>query len=59
MIPIEWGIPLSILLVILDLLIAATRVSLLNLRPLRLLSMREQFPDPVDRTLALQRVIDP
>ncbi|MGB7875379.1 MAG: hemolysin family protein [Anaerolineales bacterium] len=53
MIQIEWGIPLSILFVILDLLIAATRVSLLNLRPLRLLSMREQFPEPVDRTLAL------
>lgn len=53
MIPIEWGIPLSILLVILDLLIAATRVSLLNLRPLRLLSMRDQFPNMVDRTLAL------
>jgi putative hemolysin len=52
-IPIEWGIPLSILFVILDLLIAATRVSLLNLRPLRLLSMREQFPEPVDHTLAL------
>jgi magnesium and cobalt exporter, CNNM family len=52
-IPIEWGIPLSILLVILDLLIAATRVSLLNMRPLRLLSLREQFPEDVDRTLAL------
>ena len=53
MIPIEWGIPLSILFVILDLLIAATRVSLLNLRPLRLLSLREEAPDIVDRTLAL------
>jgi len=52
-IQIEWGIPLSLLFVILDLLIAATRVSLLNLRPLRLLSMREQFPEAVDRTLAL------
>jgi CBS domain containing-hemolysin-like protein len=52
-IPIEWGIPLSILFVILDLLIAATRVSLLNIRPLRLLSMREQFSELVDRTLAL------
>jgi len=52
-IPIEWGIPLSILFVILDLLIAATRVSLLNLRPLRLLSMREQLTEKVDRTLAL------
>ena len=53
MIPIEWGIPLSILLVILDLSIAATRVSLLNLRPLRLLSLREEAPDDVDRALAL------
>jgi len=52
-IPIEWGIPLSILFVLLDLLIAATRVSLLNLRPLRLLSMREKFSELVDRTLAL------
>jgi CBS domain containing-hemolysin-like protein len=53
LIPIEWGIPLSILFVILDLLIAATRVSLLNLRPLRLLSMREQLSEPVERTLSL------
>jgi putative hemolysin len=52
-IQIEWGIPLSILFVILDLLIAATRVSLLNLRPLRLLSLREQSSEAVDRTLAL------
>jgi putative hemolysin len=49
----EWGIPLGILFVILDLFIAASRVSLLNLRPLRLLSLREQFPEAVDRTLAL------
>ena len=53
MIPIEWGIPLSILFVILDLSIAATRVSLLNLRPLRLLSLREEAPEEVDRALAL------
>ena len=53
MIPIEWGIPLSILFVILDLLIAATRVSLLNLRSLRLLSLREGAPVAVDRTMAL------
>jgi len=52
-IPIEWGIPLSILFIVLDLLIAATRVSLLNLRPLRLLSLREQSPEDVDRTLEL------
>lgn len=53
MIQIEWGIPLSILFVILDLLIAATRVSLLNLRSLRLMSLRDLAPDAVDRTLAL------
>ena len=53
MIPIEWGIPLSILFIILDLLIAATRVSLLNMRPLRLLSQREESSEAVDRTLAL------
>ncbi len=53
MIRIEWGIPLSILFVILDLLIASSRVSLLNLRPLRLLSLRDQFPELVDRILAL------
>ncbi|MFL7868201.1 MAG: hemolysin family protein [Anaerolineales bacterium] len=53
MIPIEWGVPLSILFVILDLSIAATRVSLLNLRPLRLLSLRDEAPDDVDRALAL------
>jgi len=52
-IPVEWGIPFSILFVILDLLIAATRVSLLNLRPLRLLSVHVQAPEAVDRTLAL------
>jgi CBS domain containing-hemolysin-like protein len=34
-------------------LIAATRVSLLNLRPLRLMSLREQASDAVDRTLLL------
>jgi len=52
-IPIEWGIPLSILFIILDLLIAATRVSLLNMRPLRLLSQREESSEAVDHTLAL------
>jgi len=52
-IQIEWGIPLSILFIILDLLIAGTRVSLLNLRPLRLMSLREESPEAVDRTLAI------
>jgi putative hemolysin len=53
MIRIEWGIPLIILFVILDLLIAASRVSLLNLRPLRLLSLRDQSPEAVDRIMTL------
>lgn len=53
MILIEWGIPLGILFVILDLLIAATRVSLLNLRPLRLATMQEKNPGAVNRTQAL------
>ena len=53
MIPIEWGVLFSILFVILDLCIAATRVSLLNLRPLRLLSLRDEKPDDADRALAL------
>jgi putative hemolysin len=52
-IPLEWGVPLALLLIVLDLTIAATRVSMLNLRPLRLISLREQFPDRVDHTLAL------
>lgn len=53
MIRIEWGILLSVLFIILDLMIAASRVSLLNLRPMRLLALREQFPDEVDGILAL------
>lgn len=53
MIQIQWGIPLSLLLLILDLMIAAARVSLLNLRPLRLLALRDQFPKAVDRILVL------
>jgi putative hemolysin len=52
-IPIQWGIPLSLLFVVLDLMIAATRVSLLNLRPLRLLALREGSPEAVDRILVL------
>ncbi|GAB4423349.1 MAG: hemolysin family protein [Anaerolineales bacterium] len=44
MIPIHWGLPLMLVLILLDLLIAATRVSLLNARPLRLLSLRDAMP---------------
>lgn len=53
MIPPEWGLPLAVLLLVFDLMIAATRVSMLNLRQLRLITLREQFPLQVDRTLAL------
>jgi len=52
-IPPEWGLPLAVLLLVFDLMIAATRVSMLNLRQLRLITLREQFPLQVDRTLAL------
>lgn len=53
MIPLEWSILLAVLLLVLNLGIAAVRVSLLNLRPLRLLSLREQTSPNVERALAL------
>lgn len=53
MIPLEWSLLLLCLLLALDLLIAAARVSLLNLRPLRLMSLHEQTPQRLERTLAL------
>jgi putative hemolysin len=49
----NWGFPLLLLLLILDLVIGATRVSLLNARPLRLLKKHDDQPGKVDRTLAL------
>lgn len=49
----NWGFPLLLLLLILDLVIGATRVSLLNARPLRLLKKHDDQPGTVDRTLAL------
>jgi putative hemolysin len=49
----NWGFPLLLLLLILDLIIGATRVSLLNARPLRLLKKHDDQPGKVDRTLAL------
>jgi CBS domain containing-hemolysin-like protein len=52
-IPTEWGLFASVLLIVLDLLIAATRVSLLNARPLRLLSLRDGSKTDVDRVLRL------
>lgn len=53
MIPTEWGLLTVIILFVFDLTVAATRVSLLNARPLRLLSLREEQPVVVDRALAL------
>jgi len=50
---IEWGLFASVLLIVLDLLIAATRVSMLNARPLRLLSLRDGKKEDVDRVLRL------
>jgi len=52
-IPIEWGLPLFIFLLLFDLLLAATRVSLLNARPLRLLSLRDEWKNAAERTIAL------
>ena len=49
----EWGYPIFILLLILDLAIAATRVSLLNSRPLRLMNKQNAQPVKVERVLAL------
>jgi len=52
-ITIEWGPFASVLLIVLDLLIAATRVSMLNARPLRLLSLQDGNKTNVDRVLRL------
>jgi len=49
----EWGLLSIVVLLIFDLLIAATRVSLFNARPLRLAARREQHPAAVERALAL------
>lgn len=53
MIPIEWGLPIFIFLLLLDVLLAATRVSLLNARPLRLLSLRDEMQTGAEKTIAL------
>lgn len=53
MIPIEWGLPIFIFLLLLDLLLAATRVSLLNARPLRLISLQVEKKAAVEKTIAL------
>jgi putative hemolysin len=50
---IETGLPLFLLLLVLDLGLSAARVSLLNARPLRLLSLREKRSISVDSTLTL------
>jgi len=52
-IPIEWGLPVFVFLLLLDLLLAATRVSLLNARPLRLLSLRDEMKSAADKTIVL------
>lgn len=49
----NWGFPLLVLLLFLDVVIAATRVSLLNARPLRLQNKQVSQPGRVDRTMAL------
>lgn len=53
MIPIEWGLPIFIFLLLLDLLLAGTRVSLLNARPLRLISLQVEKKAAVEKTIAL------
>ena len=53
MITIEWGLPIFIFLLLLDLLLAATRVSLLNTRPLRLISLQVEKKTAVEKTIAL------
>ena len=53
MIPIEWVLPIFIFLLLLDLLLAATRVSLLNARPLRLISLQVEKKAAVEKTIAL------
>jgi putative hemolysin len=50
---IEVSLVALVVLFLLDLSIAAARVSLLNARPLRLLALREHAPTAVDRTLTL------
>jgi len=50
---IETSLPLFLLLLVLDLGLSAARVSLLNARPLRLLSLREKKSISVDSTLTL------
>jgi len=49
----EWGYPIFILLLTFDLAIAATRVSLFNARPLRLMNRPDTQPGKVQRVLAL------
>ena len=49
----EWGYPMFLLLLTLDLAIAATRVSLYNARPLRLMNRPDTHPEKVHRVLML------
>ena len=49
----EWVYPILVILVLLDLSIGATRVSMLNARPVRLKHEQENNSDLVQRTLKL------
>lgn len=49
----EWGYPIFILLLTLDLAIAATRVSIFNARPLRMANKHGSQPGRVKKVLAL------
>ena len=49
----NWGLPILILLVIFDLMIAATRVSLSNARTLKLAAMQTQKPVSAKRAIEL------
>ena len=54
MITTEWNLLTIALLLVLDLTIAATRVSLTNVRPLKLVALREKKPNAVQRVTALR-----
>ncbi len=53
MIETEWGLLILALLIILDLMIAATRVSLSNARTLKLVALKEEKPASAKRAIAL------
>ena len=49
----DWGLLIIILLLILDLMIAATRVSFLNARTIKLVAMQESKPNSAKRAIEL------